>query len=197
MAKATFNSTNKLNQVIDFLRNNTPLNSITYRITDLCNEVEQRVVADESNDCDNASLKEYIVRVYGISFFNELMAAIPTTITQGPVITELETAMFKAMLQSDFYDGKGSIMWDFSVYDYCPYKGKKRSGVISSLVQKGFITITESLKKYIKNADGTKDLNPHYHADEPEANYGTIAITQAGHQALETLNMTDQDGYSI
>lgn len=57
-------------------------------------------------------------------------------------ITEKEQQFFQAFESSDFFEsGIDSILWDYSVNDLLPYKGKVRSGVISSLSQKELISV--------------------------------------------------------
>ena len=108
-------------------------------------------------------------------------------------LTTFELQALKSITQSDFYEcGRGSVTWDFSVYDICPIPSRSRAGVFSSLVQKGIIQITEAEKKYIKNADGTKRLNPYW---EPDGhNYGTICITENGYIFLDSLNLINEYG---
>ena len=111
-------------------------------------------------------------------------------------LTTLELQGLKAITHSDFYErGRDSIAWDFSVYDCCPFTGKTRSGVFSSLVQKGIINVSEGEKKFIKKPDGTKVLNKYWSRDG--INFGTINITEAGYSLLDSLNLIDEDGYFI
>jgi hypothetical protein len=68
--------------------------------------------------------------------------------TGNTQLTALELQGLQAITRSDYYErGRDSIVWDFSVYDICPFRGKTRSGVFSSLVQKGLIVITEGDKR--------------------------------------------------
>ena len=111
-------------------------------------------------------------------------------------LTVLELQGLQTITHSDYYErGRDSIVWDFSVYDICPFRGKTRSGVFSSLVQKGLIVITEGEKKFIKNADGTKTLNRYWNRDDN--NYGTISITPAGYALLDSRNLINEDGAFI
>ena len=111
-------------------------------------------------------------------------------------LTELELIALKSITWSDFYEnGRNSIMWDFSVFDVCPLKGKTRSGVFSSLSQKGLIEITEKEKPYYIKEDGTKVKNKYYQRGEP--NFGTIRITEAGYALLDKLQLIDEDGSFI
>ena len=112
--------------------------------------------------------------------------------------TNLELQLIKAITDADFYEnGRNSICWDFSVYDCCPFKGKKRSGVISSLKQKGFVEIQEKEKPSYTDKDGNKQTNPHYRKGEPESKFGTIAITEAGYSALDQLELINEDGFFL
>jgi len=111
-------------------------------------------------------------------------------------LTALELQRLKSITHSDFYEnGRDSIVWDFSVYDNCPFTGKTRSGVFSSLVQKGIINVFEGEKKFIKKPDGTKVLNIYWSRDG--INFGTINITKAGYALLDSKNLIDKDGYFI
>jgi len=111
-------------------------------------------------------------------------------------LTTLELQGLQTITRSDFYErGRDSIVWDFSVYDICPFTGKTRSGVFSSLVQKGIIFITEGEKKFIKNPDGTKSINRYWSRDG--LNYGTIYITPAGYALLDSKNLIDENGFFI
>ena len=108
-------------------------------------------------------------------------------------LTELELQALKAITYSDFYEhGRESIVWDFSAYDNCPFKGKTRSGVFSSLVQKGLVNIQEGEKKFIKDQDGNKILNKYWSRDG--LNFGTIKITTEGYALLDSLNLIDEYG---
>lgn len=110
-------------------------------------------------------------------------------------ITNLEIIALKSITYSDFYEnGRDSIVWDFSVYDDCELKGKTRSGVFSSLSQKGLINITEKEKPYILDENGNKIRNKWY---SKEGNFGTLQITEFGYQLLDSLNLIDEDGRFI
>lgn len=113
----------------------------------------------------------------------------------SPSLTNLEITALKCITQSDFYEnGRESIVWDFSVYDYCPLKGKTRSGVFSSLSQKGFVVITEKEKPYTINKEGIRVRNPYY---SRECNFGTLMITESGYAALDALNLLNEYGSFI
>ena len=72
-------------------------------------------------------------------------------------LTELELIALKSITQSDFYEnGRDSIPWDFSVFDCCPLSGKTRSGVFSSLSQKGLVNITEKEKPHRIDENGNQ-----------------------------------------
>ena len=107
-------------------------------------------------------------------------------------LTELELIALKSITYSDFYEnGRKSCVWDFSVYDDCPLKGRVRSGVYSSLVQKGLIDICLPEKQFNINEKGEKVRNPYY---ERGNNHGTIRITPLGYELLDSLNLIDEDG---
>lgn len=109
-------------------------------------------------------------------------------------LTDLELQALRAITESDFYEnGRDSVPWDFSVYDCCPFTGKKRSGVFSSLVQKGLVAITPKEKKWLVAADGSRKINQFYSPD----NYGTIYITEAGYQLLDEMRLIDVYGRFI
>jgi hypothetical protein len=111
-------------------------------------------------------------------------------------ITELEMIGLKSITQSDFYEnGRRSCPWDFAVFDACPLKGKTRSGVFSSLSQKGLIKIYEKMSPYIINENGEKVRNPYYERGEP--NFGSMEITELGYTALDELGLIDEWGYFI
>jgi len=113
--------------------------------------------------------------------------------TNSVNLTDLELQGLKAITHSDFYEnGRDSILWDFSVYDCCPFTGKTRSGVFSSLVQKGLVNIQEGEKKFIKDKDGNKILNKYWSRDG--LNFGTIKITTEGYELLDSLNLIDEYG---
>lgn len=108
-------------------------------------------------------------------------------------LTDLELQAIKAITHSDYYEsGRESIVWDFSVYDCCPFTGKTRSGVFSSLVQKGIIHISEGQKKFIKDKNGNKILNRYW--DRSGHNHGTIYITPEGYSLLDSKNLIDEYG---
>ncbi len=114
--------------------------------------------------------------------------------TQNLNLTERELIALHSITHSDFYEqGRGSIVWDFSVYDICSLPKKSRAGVYSSLVQKGIIFITEKNKKYYTDKDGVKRTNPYYSPDD----YGTIYITPEGYSLLDSLNLIDEYGSFI
>ena len=111
-----------------------------------------------------------------------------------PTLTPLEITALLCITHSDFYErGRKSVVWDFSVYDFCPLKGKTRSGVFSSLSQKGFVCITEKEKPYHTNKEGIKTRNPYYSKDD--LNFGTLSITESGYAALDNLGLIDEDGH--
>lgn len=113
-------------------------------------------------------------------------------------LTELEIIALKCITGSDFYEnGRKSITWDFSVFDICPIKGKTRSGVFSSLSQKGLINITEKEKPYTTDKNGNKIRNPYYQRGENETNFGTIRITQLGYEVLDSKNLINEYGEFI
>ena len=111
--------------------------------------------------------------------------------------TPNELTVIKAFTESDFFDGTESIIWDFSLLDILDMKPRTRSGVFSSLQQKEYLIVTERTKKYYKDADGTKHLNPHYCSGEPEANYGTYQLTEKCISDLQLANLLSEDGYTI
>lgn len=84
-------------------------------------------------------------------------------------LTEKEIIFLKTMSESDFWENDiDSIVWDYSVNDFLPYKGKTRSGVISSLEQKGVINVTKKEKG---------DIAGTYHlTDEAKINEQVISI---------------------
>lgn len=108
-------------------------------------------------------------------------------------LTDLELQALKAITESDFYEnGRRSIPWDYSVYDNCSFTGKTRSGVFSSLAQKGLIFVQEGEKKFIKDENGNKILNKYWSRDG--LNFGTINITEEGYELLDSKNLIDEDG---
>lgn len=110
-------------------------------------------------------------------------------------LTDLEIIALKSITYSDFYEnGRNSILWDFSVFDNCSLKGKTRSGVFSSLSQKGLINITEKEKPYTTDENGNKIRNKYYSRD---CNFGTIQITQFGYEVLDSKNLIDENGSFI
>jgi hypothetical protein len=111
-------------------------------------------------------------------------------------LTDLELQALKAITYSDFYEnGRESILWDFSVYDCCPFTGKTRSGVFSSLVQKGIIKIQEGEKKFITDEKGIKTINKYWSRDG--LNFGTILITPEGYSLLDSKNLINEDGHFL
>ena len=109
-------------------------------------------------------------------------------------LTALELQALETITYSDFYErGRDSILWDFSVYDICTIAKRSRSGVYSSLVQKGFIEITEKERPYTTDENGNKIRNPYY--ERGGTNFGTIRITPIGYAALDALDLIDEDGY--
>lgn len=111
-------------------------------------------------------------------------------------ITNFEQEALKAITTSDYYEsGRSSIVWGWSAYDNCTFKGKTRSGVFSSLSQKGLIYISEGQKKFIKDAAGNKILSKCW--DRSGHNYGTIYITEAGYALLDSKGLIDANGYFI
>lgn len=66
--------------------------------------------------------------------------------TLGQNLTEKEIIFLTEFGRSDFYDGLDSSPWDYSVNDNLPYTGKVRSGVVSSLEQKGIILVQRKSK---------------------------------------------------
>ena len=119
-----------------------------------------------------------------------------TNSIQNQNLTDLEIQALKAITYSDFYEqGRDSIVWDFSAYDNCSFTGKTRSGVFSSLVQKGIIHITEGEKKFIKDENGNKIRNRYWQNDG--CNFGTIYITKEGYELLDSKNMIDEYGRFI
>ncbi len=108
--------------------------------------------------------------------------------------TKNELTVLETFTHSDFYEnGRNSVLWDFSVLDILDMKARTRSGVFSSLQQKGFIEVTEKEKMYILDENGKKTRNPYYHRGEP--NFGTYLITLKGYEALDKLELIDEDGY--
>jgi hypothetical protein len=111
-------------------------------------------------------------------------------------LTDLEIQALKAITYSDYYEqGRDSIVWDWSAYDCCSFTGKTRSGVFSSLVQKGIINVTEAEKKFIKDENGNKILNRYWSRDG--LNFGTIQITKEGYELLDSKNLIDEYGRFI
>ena len=114
---------------------------------------------------------------------------------ESNTLTPLEITALKSITQSDFYEnGRDSVVWDYSVYDFCPLKGKTRSGVFSSLSQKGFVIITEKDKRYNTDANGNRTKNPYY---DSSCNFGTLLITPSGYTALDNLNLISEWGSFI
>lgn len=111
-------------------------------------------------------------------------------------ITNFEQEALKAITDSDYYEsGRTSIVWDWSAYDNCSFTGKTRSGVFSSLSQKGLIYISEGQKKFTKDEAGNKILNRYW--DRSGHNYGTIYITEAGYALLDSKGLIDANGHFI
>ena len=110
-------------------------------------------------------------------------------------MTELELVGLKTITKSDFYEnGRESVAWDFSVYDISPLKGRVRSGVYSSLSQKGIVKVTLPEKKFITDENGNKKLNRSYQRGQ---NHGTIRITELGYSVLDSMKLIDEYGYFI
>jgi hypothetical protein len=110
-------------------------------------------------------------------------------------LTSNELIALKSITYSDFYEnGRESVVWDFSVYDDCPLKGKTKSGTFSSLVQKGLVFTQEAEKKYITDNQGNKVINKFWSRD---CNFGTLYITEAGYQLLDQLQLIDENGRFI
>jgi hypothetical protein len=61
-------------------------------------------------------------------------------------LTDMELVVLKAITNSDFYEEDNAAVWDYSVLDHLPFKGKVRSGVISSLEQKELLKVSKKLK---------------------------------------------------
>ena len=111
-------------------------------------------------------------------------------------LTHYEIIALKSITNSDFYErGRDSILWDFSVFDICPLPSRTRSGVFSSLSQKGLINITEKEKPYTIDENGNKTRNPYY--ERRGTNFGTIRITQLGYEVLDSKNLIDEYGSFI
>jgi len=82
-------------------------------------------------------------------------------------LTEIEKEFFLAFTKSDFFEnGLNSIVWDYSVNDLLSYKGKTRSGVISSLSQKNLVVVYQKEKGDIA---------------------GTYSLTAEGKELLKSL----------
>ena len=96
--------------------------------------------------------------------------------------TKNELIAIKSITESDFYDGRGSVQWDFSVYDICPLKGKTKSGTFGSLANKGIISTSPGEKKYVKDENGNKVRNKYW--DPQGQNFGTVHITEEGFDIL-------------
>lgn len=108
-------------------------------------------------------------------------------------ITSLELQGLKAITHSDYYEnGRDSVLWDFSVYDCCPFKGKTRSGVFSSLAQKGLVNISPAEKRFVLDEKGNKIINKYW--NPRGGNFGTINITTAGYELLDSKNLIDEYG---
>ena len=61
-------------------------------------------------------------------------------------LTEKELEVLKGITTSDFYEYENAAVWDYSVLDFLSFSGKTRSGVISSLEQKGLLNVTKKEK---------------------------------------------------
>lgn len=61
-------------------------------------------------------------------------------------LTEKELEFLRVFQTSDFYDGIDHPIWDYSVNENLSFSGKTRSGVLSSLQQKGIINVTKKEK---------------------------------------------------
>lgn len=73
-------------------------------------------------------------------------------------LTVNEKLFLKAFGESDFFESDiESVIWDYSVNDNLPYSGKVRSGVISSLVQKGILGVQKKEKGEIAGVYWIKD----------------------------------------
>jgi|LakMenE01Jun11ns_1017448.scaffolds.fasta_scaffold9756706_2 hypothetical protein len=108
-------------------------------------------------------------------------------------LTSLELQALHSITYSDFYEqGRQSITWDFSVYDICSIPKRSRSGVYSSLVQKGIIVITEKERPYTTDKDGNKIRNIYY--ERGGTNFGTIRITEFGYATLDNLDLINEYG---
>lgn len=89
---------------------------------------------------------------------------------QTTQLTYKELDFIAAFFASDFCEqGEDSIVWDYSVNDFLPYKGKIRSGVISSLEQKDIISVYKKEKGDIA---------------------GTYSFTENGKEVLKRYNIT-------
>lgn len=96
---------------------------------------------------------------------NTAEATKPTTF-----FTKMELQFIQMFFMSDFCeDEEDSVVWDYSVNDYLPYKGRIRSGVISSLEQKDIIRVQKKDKGDIA---------------------GTYSFTPNGKEILAQCNMT-------
>jgi hypothetical protein len=109
-------------------------------------------------------------------------------------LTKLELQALETITQCDFYDGRDSVVWDFSVYDICDIPTRSRSGVYGSLAKKGIIEVSEKEKSTYIDNNGVKQRNPHYRQGEPESNYGTLRITEQGYTLLDNLKLIDKYG---
>jgi len=112
--------------------------------------------------------------------------------TTDYTLTEKELIILEYITYSDFYDGRESCIWDFSLLDILPaiLKGKTRSGVIGSLANKEFLQVTERNKKFIVDENGNRKRNRNYDPND----YGTFRITEAGYAALDKLELIDEHG---
>jgi hypothetical protein len=80
-----------------------------------------------------------------------------TMINEKLNLTEKEIEVIIKITESDFYEYDNAPVWSFSVYDFLTFKGKVRSGVISSLVQKGLIFADDHKDKRDNCVGFTKD----------------------------------------
>ena len=110
-------------------------------------------------------------------------------------LTQLELTGLKAITCSDYYEaGRESCVWDWSAYDCCPFSGKTRSGVFSSLSQKGLVIISEPEKRF-HTINGERVKNPYW--TPHSKNEGTIKITEAGYALLDNAGLIDEWGRFI
>lgn len=117
----------------------------------------------------------------------EVEQAKNNAISEGKTFTENEMKVLKAIAKSDFYDGDGSIVWDFSVLDTLDLEPAKRGGVFSALEKRGTIEITQPRprKKGMIVLDSTA----------PEFKFGTYRIKKAGSDMLKIMGVFDENGF--